>query len=242
MAHMDSHTSASTVPPERKNKYLWLLIALILFSLVMPLQHELGIANKRYGVNVLTALVLILGVHAACRDRVLRFLGTALWVVTAALAMIAEAREGDIAGVWTTSGRSTSLVAFILLIGLILRDVFTGSISRDRLRGAACAYLLMGVAFGAIYLLIEFFCAESFVVSQNIKGPVPADGKDVFNASRASYYSFVTLTTLGYGDVSPIRPFAQAVAYLEACVGQFYLTVLVAFLVGMRLAKLTDKD
>ena len=49
------------------------------------------------------------------------------------------------------------------------------------------------------------------------------------------YYSFVTITTLGYGDLTPVRPLARAVTYLEAIVGQFYVAVLVAWLVGMYL-------
>ena len=50
------------------------------------------------------------------------------------------------------------------------------------------------------------------------------------------YYSFVTLTTLGYGDLTPVKPIARTVGYLEAIVGQFYLAVLVAWLVGMYLS------
>ncbi len=64
---MDSSTNASAVPPERETKYLWLLAALILFSLTVPLHQELGIENQRYTMHFLMTAVLILGVRAACR-------------------------------------------------------------------------------------------------------------------------------------------------------------------------------
>jgi hypothetical protein len=54
--------------------------------------------------------------------------------------------------------------------------------------------------------------------------------------SELLYYSFVSMTTLGYGDLTPVKPLARTVAYLEAIMGQFYVAVLVAWLVGMYLS------
>ncbi len=50
------------------------------------------------------------------------------------------------------------------------------------------------------------------------------------------YYSFVTITTLGYGDLTPLKPMVRTLAYLEAILGQFYVAILVAWLVGMYLS------
>ena len=55
------------------------------------------------------------------------------------------------------------------------------------------------------------------------------------------YFSFVTLTTLGYGDITPVNAIARALAYLEAAIGQVYLTVLIASLVGMHISK-TERE
>jgi hypothetical protein len=123
------------------------------------------------------------------------------------------------------------LVGMITLTWLILLDLFRAGrgITADRLRGAACAYLLMGLAWALAYRLIERFIPGSFAGLAAIE----ADGMET---PQMVYYSFVTLTTLGYGDITPVRPLAETLSFLEAFVGQFYLTVLVAFLVGQRLA------
>ena len=55
--------------------------------------------------------------------------------------------------------------------------------------------------------------------------------------SELMYFSFVTITTLGYGDLIPVKPLARTVAFLEAIIGQFYVAVLVAWLVGMYLSE-----
>ena len=61
-------------------------------------------------------------------------------------------------------------------------------------------------------------------------------GSSISEVSSAMYFSFVTLTTLGYGDITPVNSFARSLAYLEAAAGQIYLTVLIASLVGMHIA------
>jgi voltage-gated potassium channel Kch len=63
------------------------------------------------------------------------------------------------------------------------------------------------------------------------------------NFADAAYYSFVTLTTLGYGDISPVTPVARFLVYMEAIVGVFYMAILVASLVGVRISALhSHKD
>jgi hypothetical protein len=58
---------------------------------------------------------------------------------------------------------------------------------------------------------------------------------------KAVYYSFVTMTTLGFGDISPLQPLARYLTYLEAVTGQFYIAILVASLIGVRLADRTSQ-
>jgi voltage-gated potassium channel Kch len=63
---------------------------------------------------------------------------------------------------------------------------------------------------------------------------------NISEVGSAMYFSFVTLTTLGYGDITPINAFARTLAYLEAAAGQIYLTVLIASLVGMHITRRSD--
>jgi len=90
--------------------------------------------------------------------------------------------------------------------------------------GAVCVFLLIGVIWAIAYTLLELLAPGSF--AGQAAGP-PA-GWD----SGWLYFSFVTLTTLGYGDILPVSGLARTLAYMEAVVGQFYVAVLVASLVS----------
>ena len=99
-----------------------------------------------------------------------------------------------------------------------------GAVDADRLMGSLCVYMLLGMLWAVYYALVEMIDPGAFHYA------VPT--ADIQPASHFLYYSFVTLTTLGYGDVVPVSPLVRTPAYLEAVVGQVYLTVLVASLVG----------
>ena len=94
----------------------------------------------------------------------------------------------------------------------------------DELSGAIVSYLLLGIMWGLLYSYIEFISLNSF--SFAAAHDIQAKGSALF------YYSFVTLTTLGYGDILPISRFARMAAYLEAVTGVMYTAILVAGLVG----------
>ena len=112
-----------------------------------------------------------------------------------------------------------------MTIVLALRQVVfaPGPVSVNRLTGALCIYLLLGTMWSILYAFIEFAVPNAF------QYPV-AQPTDL--TSDFLYYSFVTLTTLGYGDITPVHPLARTFSYLEAVVGQLFLAVLVATLVG----------
>jgi hypothetical protein len=112
-----------------------------------------------------------------------------------------------------------------MTIVLALRSVVfaPGPVSVNRLMGALCIYLLLGTLWSILYAFIEFGIPDAF----RYPGGQPSDLTAEF-----LYYSFVTLTTLGYGDITPIHPVARTFSYLEAVAGQLFLAVLVATLVG----------
>ena len=104
--------------------------------------------------------------------------------------------------------------------------------------GAACGYLLAGVAWSNLFQVCEIVYPGSFSFSTTIIGQpaAPQERAAVFN-----YFSFATLTTTGYGDITPLRGPATAFAMLETIFGQFYVAVLVAQLVGIRLAQAASR-
>ena len=103
-------------------------------------------------------------------------------------------------------------------------------VSTNRIIGAICVYLMLGVIWALMYSLLDAAVPGSFsgVVEHSMTGAWDPDWV---------YFSFVTLTTLGYGDLLPLTVSARALAYFEAIVGQFYLAILVAGLVGAYLSE-----
>src|SRR5262249_15823647 len=104
----------------------------------------------------------------------------------------------------------------------------------DSVNGAFCGYLLIAVAFGHLYCALESLLPGSF------RGPsdfaaLMEDG--VERRYQLTYFSAVTLPTLGYADVTPLKGPARGIAVVEAVLGQFYIAVLVAELVGKHVAQ-----
>jgi voltage-gated potassium channel len=116
---------------------------------------------------------------------------------------------------------------FGYVIALVLGSVFreSRSVSIDTICGGLSVYLLMGLLWAFAFALLESAVPGSFSGIENVAG----------SYKRFLGFSFVTLTTLGYGNIVPMTPRADALAVAEAVVGQIYLTVLVARLVGLNL-------
>ena len=123
---------------------------------------------------------------------------------------------------------------------VILYDVVNDSdVSWDTICGAIAGYLLLGVVFGLIFAALVSFHPDAFageIASSMTKNDGPEITHDFI------YLSFVTLTTLGYGDIRPVSHWARTLCWFEAVVGQLYLAILIAGLVGARIARQRDKN
>ena len=110
-----------------------------------------------------------------------------------------------------------------------------GPVDSNRLLGAISIYLLLGLIWTVVYLGILEFDPEAFHGS--------GGGPWLESFPEFVYFSFVSLTTLGYGDISPATPIARFVVYLEAILGQFYLAIMVASLVGIGISdRITNRS
>lgn len=123
-------------------------------------------------------------------------------------------------------------IASILILIFAARDI-----TRNLLFAALCVYLLLGVLWALTFSLVEILTPGAFASG----GRPIALRMDTGRSTEALYFSFTTLATLGYGDIVPTGPLARMLAVLEAVVGQLYLAVLVARLVGMRIAGVDGK-
>lgn len=137
------------------------------------------------------------------------------------------------------------LTAQILFLCYVLRIVVVSvfrakDITSDILCGAICVYLLVGVVAGLLFVLIEYFQPGSFLISNWSANAVTQQQSFIHDPGWLLYFSFVTLTTVGYGDVLPANAVARSAAVLLAVIGQVVLMVQIARLVGMHVAQ--DRD
>jgi voltage-gated potassium channel Kch len=129
----------------------------------------------------------------------------------------------------------TAAAFLAFAISVILRSIYMEqSVSKDGVYGAFCGYLLLGVTFGHVYCFIETSQPGSFVAAGNLEAQLADHAEQRF---VLTYFSFLTLTTVGYGDVVPATGVTRSVAVVQAVTGQFYLAVLVAELIGRRVSE-----
>ncbi len=210
-------------------RYVYLLSGLLAYLAAAPIAVQYLPQADFVLVDLLLVLVLVAGVRSLLGFRWIFRIGVTLAVAWVTLEVVYVFSQVE------------SLVIIVLLVALVfvalvgfiaMRDVlYGGEVDQNRLMGAVCVYLLLGLAWAYVFTLIHIVSPTSF---EGIAGPTTeAHAKTI----QFLYYSFVTLTTLGYGEITPASPVAQTLAYMEAVSGQFYLTILVAALVGMLLSR-----
>jgi Ion channel len=122
------------------------------------------------------------------------------------------------------------LIASLALSVVVARAVFgPGRVTYHRVVGAVLLYLIIGLTFVAFYGFVALAAPEAFT-------NLPALDGDFAIAGNLIYFSFVTLTTTGYGDIAPLHPYARSLANVEAIIGQIYPATLLARLVTLELA------
>jgi Ion channel len=125
---------------------------------------------------------------------------------------------------------------FTLTTYVLLTHVLTiKRVSADKIYGAISGYLLIGLIWAMVYTLIEQVVPGSFSYDPGLNKYFYHDVGYPFNFTRFIYYSFVTLTTLGYGDITPLTSPARILSGFEAIIGQLYIATLVARLVGLHI-------
>jgi len=140
------------------------------------------------------------------------------------------------------SGLFMEICLFCLTIVLIIRHVLRfKKISDDKIYGAISAYFLIGITWALVYTFIEIYDPHSFQFGSGFLIQSETTATHRFYFSQFLYHSFVTISTLGYGDIIPLSPASRLASSLEAVVGQLYVAVLIARLVGIHISHTTQK-
>lgn len=193
-----------------------LLVALMGLFVLTPLA-DMGLIHGR-SPEYAFWLFLVLGVSLITHHPLMRWLG----IVFALGAVVADQFQGFHATL--VESICTMAYATLMLCVLWQRVFSRGRVNTNRLLGAVTIYILMGVLWSELFNIIETLHPGAFRFGAEFSG-MPIE-------SSLMYFSFITLTTVGYGDATPTLPIAHAMAVLEALMGQLYLAILIGRLVA----------
>lgn len=210
-----------------KHRFIYLLVFLLIMIAIAPLDEVLG----RFGIltDLATSVVLILAIYSVSQKRLHTVIGVLL-----AVPMIV-ALWSDLVGEYSwlqITGHFCGIAFFAFLIVIILKFVLSqNEITRDLIAAAAIVYLSLAAMWAFAYTVIEIMHPGSFAIP----------GQSAGSTVNSLYYSLVTITTLGYGDITPVTSVAKVCSTLEAVIGQLYLVITVAWLVGMHVSQSVEK-
>ena len=219
----DLRKSTTDRSGRRRFSTVQLLVALALLFLSFPFVEE--VKGGGIIVSVLLSLVLISAVIAVANRGLTLVVAVLLMIPAVAGRWINHFRPDLVPpAVFLVSG--LVLVAFVVvnLLSFVLR---APSVNTEVLCASISAYLMLGLIFTMAYWLVDQLTpGGAFSFNTNA-------GKQSMNGFNAFYFSFITLSTVGYGDITPLSRIARWLAALEAMTGLLYVTVLIARLVSL---------
>ena len=211
-----------------------LLLALIAQPLVA---HESRAA--RIGFELLFGLALMATLFIVFEPRERRF--AAVLLIPLLVLAVGEYLVGARSFALIAVGYHLMVALFVgFAVAVLVRDIFRHrSIGFDDILGAFAGYILLGVAWGSLYAMVELLAPGSFSVNLDIRWQL-----EDWHLRRAlfNYFSFSTMSSLGYNDITPAAPITNTLTWIEVMTAQFYLAVVIAQIVGMKLAQAIGGD
>ena len=219
---MDQQKASSQ--DSRQTRFLLLLVSLLALMVLEPLLFDR--TGIRFLIDIFFTFILFTSIYAVSEKK-----GTTLVAILLALPKLGTT--------WALSFIPHPLLYFfdsifgIIFIGyiivLILKHIFNqDNVTQETIYGAIVVYILIGFVWVFLYYLAELLHPGSFSQAAVL---------DAESKKSLYFFSFVTLTTLGYGDITPVSAPARSLAMLEAIVGQMYIAVLIARLVGIHISQ-----
>ncbi len=212
-----------TASDSNKDNFVHLLLALSLLLLSTAIAQQFYSVSAQRLVQSATVITLLIGVWGI-KLRQIKRSENALFI----LAILAS----SFSAYWFEHiffeylRLLVMLLFFIFTAGKITKKLlFTGTASANKIVGAICLYLLLGLIWALLYTLNALAIHEAFTNIEN-------QSEWYLLFPDFIYFSFVTLTTLGFGDITPSSPMSKFLVYAQAVFGQFYLAILVSTLVS----------
>ncbi len=206
----------------RQNHFFWLTAALVGMLLTGAFSTEFP---EKFAFKILeySSIILLLMSLIGLRDD--RSWRTGLLSLIGLMVLASVTRD-------LTEYQHFEFVYMFLLLAFFVsaawlvgkRVLLTGHVDLNIITGSVALYLIVGFIWAILYTVLVQLSPEA------IKGLEPENWTS--SLSTMTYFSFVTLTTLGYGDISPVSPIAKVLVILEAVTGMFYLAIIVASLIG----------
>ena len=220
-----------------------LLIALLALFLLHPLldmtfsSHDLLI---KIVTDILISVLWFVALYTVSRKNS-TFIVAGLLLVPALISKLVFYAKNE--SVFLVVSHLSGFGLLVLVAAVILAHVLRAErITWNIIRGAICVYFVIGIAWASLFASIELLHPGSFRFPVMDTATANVINTDKQNFSWLLYYSFVTLTTVGYGDMSPVTPIARTLAVLEAILGQFYIGVLIARLMGFYILHSSQRD
>jgi|GEM_PF-183175 len=219
--------------PRMMGRYALLLVHLLLLPLLSVMTE--GHPQAELIAMVAEQVVFVAAVAALGGTRML-WMGCPLLlpgIITVGLSVSLGQSEDQFV-FWSIARSASFMIPIVSISLLILVDVLAAEkIVFDLVCGALCVFVLLGMCWANIYLMVERLSPGSFTIDFSryhidpVHDPLAAVG--IF-----TYYSFITLTTVGYGDIVPASAVARWLVWVQAVFGQFYMAVFVSRLIGLQ--------
>jgi len=214
-------------PVSEKNNFLYLTIGIVVLLFVGAMSDQFSGLVGHQMIQAFSVINIVVGIYGFKSTE--KWFHTGVGIVISVIIVVVIGVVLELMQLYYL--HLILLFCFYLwAIWLAARQVlFSGVVDANKIVGAICIYLLMGLIWALMYLFLAQAVPGAF---NGVEQLVWYD-----NFADVAYYSYVTLTTLGYGDISPVAPVARFLVYMEAVVGVFYMAVLVASLIGISISE-----
>jgi voltage-gated potassium channel Kch len=201
----------------RENRFLFLLISMLLLMLMQPMLDTAGLHFPRLILKVFVSLVFLSAIYAVSRRRRTLLIGALLLFPSFGMQWVAYFVSGRVVAIAT--GLLFLVFFTTIAVGIVRHVLEFDKVTFEQVSGTLCVYLLLGLVWAEAYQLVDTVFDAQF-------------SRQAMTFGDFVYFSFVTLTTLGYGNLTPASEIGQQLAVFEALIGQVFLVTIVGLAVG----------